>query len=160
MNMSQETPKGVSSRLLTMKFMQRAAASASPKASPASSTPSSSKRRRLDQSPAPGRVNPDINQALIQAALDEQEAARLAVLEKSSAADSHWILNTSVSRPSHHTSSRPFNIQYVGYGDLDSGPDDEAREKPAKGRTSTKPTDQARNVSQASKTNRTVGTFC
>ncbi|KAK2595764.1 hypothetical protein QQS21_006590 [Conoideocrella luteorostrata] len=132
--MAPETPKGISSRLLTMKFMQRAAASASSNVSPDSEAPSS-KKRKLEQSPASGRINPNIDQALIQAALDDQEATRQAALEKHSATDTHWVINTNFGKHQRENQSRPLNVVYVGYGDFDSEADED---NPAEGRTYTK----------------------
>ncbi|KAG6024739.1 hypothetical protein E4U41_001693 [Claviceps citrina] len=137
--MAPETPKGVSSRLLTMKFMQRAVASASSAGSPGSDAPST-KKRRLDQSPAPGRIDPNIDQALIQAALDDQEATRQAALEKHSAADTHWVLRMKSDEVQNQKQSRPLNVVYVGYGDIDS--DDDHEDGAAAGRTTTKPSKQ------------------
>lgn len=144
--MTPETPKGVSSRLLTMKFMQRAAASASSNGSPGSDVPSS-KKRKLDYSPAPGRINPNIDHALIQAALNDQEATRQAALAKHSAADTHWILKTNIGKSQDKKQSHPLNIVYVGYGDIDASKDsDENEDNPAEGRTYHKPlkTEQVR----------------
>ncbi|TWU76784.1 hypothetical protein ED733_005293 [Metarhizium rileyi] len=133
--MAPETPKGVSSRLLTMKFMQRAAASASSHGSPESDV-SSTKKRKLDHSPAPGRIDPNIDHALIQAALDNQEATRQAALAKHSTADTHWVLNANFDKPQDKKQSHPLNIVYVGYGDIDSSNDsDENEDDPAHGRT-------------------------
>ncbi|EXV04207.1 zinc knuckle domain protein [Metarhizium robertsii] len=137
--MAPETPKGVSSRLLTMKFMQRAAASASSNGSPGSDVPSS-KKRKLDYSPAPGRINPNIDHALIQAALNDQEATRQAALAKHSAADTHWVLKTNIDKSQDKKQSHPLNIVYVGYGDIDASKDsDENEDNPAEGRTYHKP---------------------
>lgn len=137
--MAPETPKGVSSRLLTMKFMQRAAASASSTGSPESDVPSS-KKRKLDHSPAQGRINPNIDQALIQAALDDQESTRLAALEKHSAADTHWVLKTNLDKQQSMNQAKPsLNIMYVGYGDIDSSNESGDNEDiAANGRMSTK----------------------
>ncbi|KAG5935394.1 hypothetical protein E4U53_000441 [Claviceps sorghi] len=137
--MAPETPKGVSSRLLTMKFMQRAVASASSAGSPDSDGPSL-KKRKVDRSPGPGRIDPNIDQALIQAALDDQEATRQAALEKHSAADTHWVLKMKIDEAQTQKQSRPLNIVYVGYGEIDS--DDNNEDNPAKGRTSTTPAKQ------------------
>ncbi|KAG6008578.1 hypothetical protein E4U21_004218 [Claviceps maximensis] len=133
--MAPETPKGVSSRLLTMKFMQRAVASASSAGSPDSNAPSA-KKRKLDQSPAPGRIDPNIDQALIQAALNDQEATRQAALERHSAGDTHWVLKMKVDEAKTQKQSHPLNVVYVGYGEIDS--DDDEEDGPATGRTSTK----------------------
>ncbi|GAO13884.1 uncharacterized protein UV8b_03881 [Ustilaginoidea virens] len=132
--MAPETPKAISSRLLTMKFMQRAAASASSKASPDSEAPS--KKRKLDRSPAPGRINPNIDHALIQSALDDQEAARQAALQKHSSTDSQWTLKAVFEGQPGEKASQSMNIMYVGYGDID---DEVTEDNPSKGRTCTKP---------------------
>ncbi|UNI14417.1 hypothetical protein JDV02_001047 [Purpureocillium takamizusanense] len=138
--MAPETPKGVSSRLLTMKFMQRAAASASSAGSPDSEAPSS-KKRKLEHSPAQGCINLNIDQALIQAALDQEEATRQTALERHSTTDTHWVLDNqwSKAKPTR-TASNPLNVVYVGYGDFDSANESGDNEDVAdKGRTSTKP---------------------
>ncbi|KAH7329237.1 hypothetical protein B0I35DRAFT_39950 [Stachybotrys elegans] len=136
--MAPETPRGVSSRLLTMKFMQRAAASASSAGSPDSTTPSS-KKRKLDHSPAEGRINLNIDQASIQAALDEQEATRQAALKKHSTEDTQWVLNTSLGgSKKSKAAATPFNIVYVGYGGVDSASNSDDDEPTEIGRTTTK----------------------
>ncbi|POR34836.1 Uncharacterized protein TPAR_04958 [Tolypocladium paradoxum] len=139
--MAPETPKGVSSRLLTMKFMQRAAASASSAGSPDSEAPSS-KKRKLKGSPAESRINANIDRALIQAALDGEEATRQAALAKHSSADTHWVLSNTLDKAkAGKTTNRPLNIVYVGYGDMDSSDGSgDNEDAPAKGRTSTKST--------------------
>ncbi|KAM4054775.1 zinc knuckle domain-containing protein [Hirsutella rhossiliensis] len=121
-----------------MKFMQRAAASASSAASPDSAGPS--KKRKHQHSPAQGRFDAQIDQALIQAALDDQEATRQAALEKHAAADTHWTLdNTWDKAATADATSTPLNVVYVGYGDIDSDNESGAKEDaPARGRTSTK----------------------
>ncbi|KAI5465830.1 hypothetical protein BGZ63DRAFT_450681 [Mariannaea sp. PMI_226] len=137
--MSTESPRGVSSRLLTMKFMQRAAASASSTAS-SDSDAHSTKKRKLGHSPSEGRVKLNIDQAAIQAAINDQESKRQAALEKHIGADTHWVLNNDLtSLEASSTAKTPLNIVYVGYGDIDS--DDESGDQedvPAQGRTSTR----------------------
>ncbi|PHH63570.1 hypothetical protein CDD81_5662 [Ophiocordyceps australis] len=134
--MSSNTPKGVSSRLLTMKFMQRAAASTDP--SPPDS--SSSKKRRADGSSVQGRLDVNIDQALIQAAIDQQEATRQAALKEHSLVDTQWtISNTLKQRSWNEAEEKPLDIVYVGYCDFDSAsPVDSHMEAPATGLTSTK----------------------
>ncbi|KAF7532572.1 hypothetical protein G7Z17_g13626 [Cylindrodendrum hubeiense] len=136
--MAPETPRGVSSRLLTMKFMQRAAASATSAGSPESDT-HSAKKRKLGQSPSEGRINLNIDQATIKAALDDQEAKRLAALEKHVGADTHWVLNNAwAGSKATSTAKAPLNVVYVGYGDIDSSNESGDNEDvPANGRTST-----------------------
>ncbi|KAJ0161342.1 hypothetical protein CTA2_6374 [Colletotrichum tanaceti] len=128
-NMAPETPpgRGISSRLLTMKFMQRAANSGSaPESSP---DEPSSKRRKFQNSPLTGDFH-SFDQAAVQAALKQQEAQRLAALEASRGelADTHWILNGSWGNPTA-TEDAPPNIVYVGYADIDGA----NRKKKSKG---------------------------
>ncbi|KAI9166902.1 hypothetical protein HJFPF1_03017 [Paramyrothecium foliicola] len=137
--MAPETPRGVSSRLLTMKFMQRAAASASTSSSPDGGTSSSSKKRKLDHSPPSGRIDLNINEASIKAALEDQEVKRQAALRKHTVGDTHWVLKTTINKSaSQPPTSPPLNIVYVGYGETDSANDsgDEV-DAPTQGRTST-----------------------
>lgn len=127
-----------------MKFMQRAAASASSNGSPDSDVPSS-KKRKLDHSPAPGRIDPNIDQALIQAALDDQEATRQAALAKHSAADTHWTLKTKFD--TSQSKKHPLNIVYVGYGEIDSPNDSgDNEDNPTEGRTYSKRSKKTENV--------------
>ncbi|KXH54606.1 hypothetical protein CSAL01_10854 [Colletotrichum salicis] len=118
-NMVPETPpgRGISSRLLTMKFMQRAAASdTAPE--PAPEEPSS-KRRKFQNSPLSGDFH-SFDQTAVQAALKQQEAKRLSALEASRAelADTHWVLDGDWGK-STETENAPPNIVYVGYADID-----------------------------------------
>ncbi|KAF5018859.1 hypothetical protein F66182_9151 [Fusarium sp. NRRL 66182] len=134
--MAPETPRGVSSRLLTMKFMQRAVASEN--SSPDLNT-HSSKKRKTAHSPAIGRLDLNIDQAVIKAALDDQETKRQAALEQHVGADTRWVLNDSFAGSKATGSSKPpLNVVYVGYGDIDSSNDSgDNEETPNKGRTST-----------------------
>ncbi|KAK7398093.1 hypothetical protein QQX98_012528 [Neonectria punicea] len=118
--MAPETPRGVSLRLLTMKFMQRAVASASSAGSPESES-HSAKKRKLGHSPSEGRISLNIDQATIKAALDDQEAKRQAALEQHVSADTHWVLKNSwTGSKASDTAKAPLNVVYVGYGDIDS----------------------------------------
>ncbi|KAL2064119.1 hypothetical protein VTL71DRAFT_4613 [Oculimacula yallundae] len=92
-------PKLMSSRLLTMKFMQRAAHSSPNAASPSSPDEPSPKRRRTDASPmsTPSKVNIDAlaDRKAIQAAMAGEEAKRQKALEKQAAeaGDTRWVLS-------------------------------------------------------------------
>ncbi|KAM0252529.1 hypothetical protein ACHAQJ_007704 [Trichoderma viride] len=139
--MAPETPKGVSSRLLTMKFMQRAVASAS--SSPqADDNSQSSKKRKLKHSAASAaeeRVSALIDQASIKAALEDQEAKRQAALAQHTASGAHWVLNTKLDKLNASNPSQPsLNIVYVGYGDIDSSNESGGEDAPQSGRTSTR----------------------
>ncbi|KAM0507257.1 hypothetical protein ACHAP8_000884 [Fusarium lateritium] len=109
--MAPETPRAVSSRLLTMKFMQRAVASEN--SSPASETHSSKKRKTDHSSPA-GRLDLNIDQAAIQAALDAQETKRQEALEKHVGADTRWVLNNAFAGPKATSQAKtPMNVVYA-----------------------------------------------
>lgn len=112
------TPKSMSSRLLTMNFMRRAAASnpASPaQASPAEPSP---KRRKTEDSPV-GKfdVNALANQRAVESALAAEEAKRQAALERQAelAGDTHWVLGSSDSTPSRHS----MRVVHTGYASID-----------------------------------------
>ena len=126
-----------------MKFMQRAAASASSAGSP-DSEPPSSKRRKVESSIAESRINANIDQALIQAALDGEEATRQAALAKHSSADTHWVLKNTLDKAKDGKAANgPLNIVYVGYGDMDSSDESgDNEDAPTKGRTTTHHSDK------------------
>ncbi|KAK2062652.1 hypothetical protein LY76DRAFT_613506 [Colletotrichum caudatum] len=129
--MAPETPpsRGISSRLLTMKFMQRAANSApAPESSPEEP---SSKRRKFQNSPLSGDFH-SFDQAAVQAAMKQQEATRLSALEASRAelADTHWVLDGDWGKPTEaEAAAAAPNIVYVGYADID-GAEGEDEPKP------------------------------
>lgn len=128
-----------------MKFMQRAAASETPQASPESTT-SSSKKRKLEHSPAQGRLSVNFDQASVEAALAEQEAQRQAALTRHTTGDTHWVLNSSLDKKKPEAKSRGSNkIVYVGYGEIDSGNESAEEDAPQQGRTSTSGYKKARN---------------
>ncbi|KAK0722765.1 hypothetical protein B0T26DRAFT_851824 [Lasiosphaeria miniovina] len=127
----QTTPKTMSSRLMTMKFMQRgaaataAAASASGANSPA--TPktdnegNSTKRRKTNHTPtASTPVTPLYDQKMLQAALEEEDRKRKAAVEKRAAelGDSHWVLDgvAALSKGGPH---QPLNVVQVGFAQID-----------------------------------------
>jgi len=116
------TPKAVSSRLLSMKFMQRAAASASASpTTPKSDIENGTKRRKVSNaSPASSSV---IDSAAIQAALEEDERKRQAAIEKQAAelGDSHWVLN--IPAPPFklgQTLQTPLNVVQIGWAEIDT----------------------------------------
>ncbi|KAM7222424.1 hypothetical protein V8F06_002202 [Rhypophila decipiens] len=126
------TPKAMSSRLMTMKFMQRGAAvnaSASDAASP--TTPrtddegSASKRRKLSRASAPDTPNtpatPLYDQKAIQAAMEEEDKKRKAAIERRAAelGDSHWVLD-GFSASTKTTAAKTLNIVQVGFAQIDS----------------------------------------
>lgn len=127
----QSTPKTMSSRLMTMKFMQRgaaAAAAASAAASP--STPKtedegSASKRRKTQHATPGTPTAPLfdDYQAIRAALDEEERKRLVAVEKRAAelGDAHWVLDGARARATNKVSASraPLKIVQVGYAQID-----------------------------------------
>ncbi|KAI2639723.1 hypothetical protein GGS26DRAFT_281318 [Hypomontagnella submonticulosa] len=128
--MATPTPtKTMSSRLLTMKFMQRAAAT--PSSNPSSpATPNSdkqaSKRRKVAHKPAK-RDDADslaqIDQAVVQAAIAEEERKRQEALLQHAAelGDARWVLDIPDEfTGSGHTIQTPLNVVRVGFAQIDS----------------------------------------
>lgn len=126
------TPKTMSSRLLTMKFMQRGAALNSPASDSGSPTTprtddegSASKRRKFSKVSAPNTPNtpttPLYDETALKAATEEAEKKRQAAIEKRAAelGDSHWVLD-SVSASSKTTAPRALNILQVGFAQIDA----------------------------------------
>jgi hypothetical protein len=84
----------MSSKLLTMKFMQRAAAS-SPISIPTPDLPSPKNQRDGNTSPANLDIESLADQRAIQAALAAEEGKRQIALDRlaADAGDTHWVLN-------------------------------------------------------------------
>ncbi|KAL2130540.1 hypothetical protein VTI74DRAFT_6261 [Chaetomium olivicolor] len=132
----QSTPKTMSSRLMTMKFMQRGAAASaaasgtsepnSP-ASPRSDNDGSAKRRKFSHTPTSAAATspastPLYDQQAIQAALEEEEKKRQAAIEKRAAelGDSHWVLEGAAAAARPKSGARPLlNVVQVGFAQID-----------------------------------------
>jgi hypothetical protein len=116
-------PKAMSSRLLTMKFMQRAAASP---ASPSPATPEEppKKRRKKDggSSPPAFDVNALANNMAVQKALMEEEAIRQVALERQAteAGDTRWVLHFEDEKLPLHSNGGTLQIVQTGFANLDS----------------------------------------
>ncbi|KAK0122008.1 hypothetical protein ONS95_010273 [Cadophora gregata] len=121
-------PKAMSSRLLTMKFMQRAAHSSSPSAAPPSPDEPSPKRRRIDLSSTgtPSKVNVDAlaDRKAIQAALASEEAKRQSALEKQAAeaGDTRWVLSFEDQQHSAPSPTLALRVIQTGFANLDTSP--------------------------------------
>ncbi|GAB1320305.1 hypothetical protein MFIFM68171_10515 [Madurella fahalii] len=125
----QSTPKTMSSRLMTMKFMQRGAAAAAAAGASEASSPTtprsddgSAKRQKTSHasSAAGSAAAPLYDQKAIQAALEDEEKKRQAAIEKRAAelGDSHWVLEGVSSLPK--ISARPLlNVVQVGFAQID-----------------------------------------
>ncbi|KAK3379536.1 hypothetical protein B0T24DRAFT_161089 [Lasiosphaeria ovina] len=129
----QTTPKTMSSRLMTMKFMQRGAAAAAAAAAASASganslaTPKTdnegnfAKRRKTGHTPtASTPVTPLYDQKMLQAALEEEDRKRKAAVEKRAAelGDSHWVLD-GVAALSKGGPRQPLNVVQVGFAQID-----------------------------------------
>ncbi|KAH9209852.1 hypothetical protein DL95DRAFT_427972 [Leptodontidium sp. 2 PMI_412] len=121
-------PKSMSSRLLTMKFMQRAAHSSPTAASPSSPDEPSPKRRRTDSSSTstPSKVNVDAlaDRQAIQAALAGEEAKRQAALERQAAeaGDTRWVLSFEDQQHSAPSPVLALRVVQTGFANLDALP--------------------------------------
>lgn len=124
---TQAPPKGMSSRLLTMKFMQRAAASPHSSPATAGSEEQSAKRRKVSHSSSPQTgLASSVDRTAVQAALDEEERKRQEALSQHAAelGDARWILNVKDDRSlSTNRADAPLNVVRVGFAQIDSGDD-------------------------------------
>lgn len=151
--MAPETPKGISSRLLTMKFMQRAVASSTTTPSPDPDS-HSAKKRKLGHA-ASDKELLGFDQSAVQAAIEDRETKRQEAILKHRTDDTRWVVNTAWDKKtSGKTNTKPLRVVYVGYGDVDAdkaGSDDDDLEDDATavGRMSTykKPKEPATKVS-------------
>ncbi|KAI1375035.1 hypothetical protein F4677DRAFT_424383 [Hypoxylon crocopeplum] len=119
-------PKGMSSRLMTMKFMQRAVAS--PLSSPATPTSDeqATKRRKVShkltaRNDAESLVQ--IDQAAVQAAIAEEERKRQEALVQHAAelGDARWELDIPDKvAGSNREIQKPLNVVRVGFAQIDS----------------------------------------
>ncbi|KAK4106219.1 hypothetical protein N658DRAFT_528964 [Parathielavia hyrcaniae] len=128
----QSTPKTMSSRLMTMKFMQRAAAASvisTPESTTSPATPhsddGSAKRRKVSHAPSAAAngspaTPPLYDQKAIRAALEDEEKKREAAIQKRAAelGDSHWELPSAAALRSR--ASRPaLSVVHVGFAQID-----------------------------------------
>lgn len=117
------TPKHMSSRLLTMKFMQRAAAIPLPP-SPSTSDAPSPKRQKTDKSTTPKfNVSTLTDQKAIQAAIEREEAIRQAAVDKAAAAagETRWTLN--FKQGLHDTGKSSVHVIQAGFAAIDKSTD-------------------------------------
>jgi len=113
----------MSSRLLTMKFMQRAAAS-SPTTSASPDEPSPKRRKTDSNISTPSKINVDslADRTAVQAALASEEAKRQAALEKQAAdaGDTRWVLSFEDQRLLAASSPLGLRIVQTGFANIDS----------------------------------------
>ncbi|ESZ97188.1 hypothetical protein SBOR_2444 [Sclerotinia borealis F-4128] len=114
-------PKAMSSRLLTMKFMQRAAASSPKNASPSPLEEPSPKRQRTAQN-TPTKLNVDTlaDNRAIQAAIEEEEAKKQVALDRAAteAGDTRWVLKFE-GRKHLNTPTNSLRVVQAGFANLD-----------------------------------------
>ena len=117
-------PKSMSSRLLTMKFMQRAANSSPSMPSPSTTDEPSPKRRRTGSDASPSRFNVDslADQAAVEKALASEEAKRQAALERQAAeaGDTRWVLSFEDQQHPSDSSALALRIVQTGFANLDT----------------------------------------
>lgn len=120
---AQSTPKTMSSRLMTMKFMQRAVASESNSpTTPRSDNEGSAKRRKVSHTSAKSSpITPLYDQKAVQAALEEEDKKRQAAIERRAAelGDSRWVLDSHLPSSGAGLNS-PLNVVQVGFSQIDS----------------------------------------
>ncbi|ORX97182.1 hypothetical protein BCR34DRAFT_607385 [Clohesyomyces aquaticus] len=127
------TPKTMSSRLMTMKFMQRSAAN-SANSGPSMPNGPPNKRMRLSNGrSAPGTPSIADNEAL-QAALAIEEKKRQDALDKAAAlsGETKWVL--SFKDPQDGSRDSGMKVTYAGFAtiDADDSDSDEGDHKPAR----------------------------
>ncbi|KAK4542265.1 hypothetical protein LTR36_006918 [Oleoguttula mirabilis] len=132
-------PKAMSSRLATMKFMQRA--SASPSSSPSTPTEPPSKKQRLSTgsyNSTPSSAPRSDSQA-VQEALAAEEQKRTAALERQAAdrGESKWYL--SFKEPQTSATESPLLVVSAGYSMLDAASTAKERSSEEEGTEATRP---------------------
>ncbi|RAL59570.1 hypothetical protein DID88_006563 [Monilinia fructigena] len=114
-------PKAMSSRLLTMKFMQRAAASSPTNVSPSPLDEPSPKRQKTAQNtPTKFNVNTLADNRAIQVAIQTEEAKKQAALDRAAAeaGDTRWVLSFE-GRKHLNTPTNTLRVVQTGFANLD-----------------------------------------
>lgn len=113
-------PKVMSSRLMTMKFMQRNAAEPTSPSSP--DQPAAKRQRQSDNSEA-FAINSLVDKNAVQAAIAEEERIREAAIERAAeqAGDMRWYLSFQDQDHSGSGSSqKSLQVIHTGYASIDS----------------------------------------
>ncbi|KAK3075289.1 hypothetical protein LTS18_014067 [Coniosporium uncinatum] len=125
----------MSSRLLTMKFMQRGSPSSTPNSTPSRSAPATpadgppAKRQRLSNGTASSA-------SVVQKALEEEERKRQEALDRlaNEAGETKWVL--SFAEPARRTNGAVndagLRVVQAGFGDIDAAPNYESDEEEEK----------------------------
>ncbi|KAI0480516.1 hypothetical protein GGR56DRAFT_626404 [Xylariaceae sp. FL0804] len=121
---SQSTPKGVSTRLLNMKFMQRAANSPSSAPSTPTSDERTSKRRKHTHTPtAQHDIDALVNKSAVEAAIAEEERVREEALLRHAAnlGDARWVLDIPEKSTMREGALQPpLDVVQVGFAQIDA----------------------------------------
>ncbi|EKD21281.1 uncharacterized protein L3040_000679 [Drepanopeziza brunnea f. sp. 'multigermtubi'] len=119
-------PKSMSSRLLTMKFMQRAAHSSPSASSTVSPDEPAPKRRRTDSASNPTKTDVDAltDRKAVEAAMASEEAKRQAALEKQAAeaGDTRWVLSFEDQKHLAPSPILALRVVQTGFASLDASP--------------------------------------
>lgn len=114
----------MSSRLLTMKFMQRAAASSPVSSAPSTPDQPSAKRRRTseDFSPSAADISALADQKAVAAALAEEERIREAAIERQAAqaGDTRWVLSFEDTKQQSAVPKNTLRVVKTGYAGIDN----------------------------------------
>jgi hypothetical protein len=116
-----KAPKTMSSRLLTMKFMQRAAIAPSP-TSTILDQPSPKRHKTAGSSTATEPTAELLaDRRAVQAALAEEEAKRQSALDRQAAeaGDTRWVLRFEDERSSNHSSGAMLRVLQTGFSAID-----------------------------------------
>ncbi|KAF1942304.1 hypothetical protein EJ02DRAFT_345697 [Clathrospora elynae] len=126
--MSASTPKTMSSRLMTMKFMQRGAAKSAASSPTTSKGPPSKKLRLASGASAPGTPGtPD--HEILQSALVAEEKKRQEALDKAAqhTGETKWVL--SYQDPLDGKRQDSMQVRQVGFAEIDAEDDSEEEEE-------------------------------
>jgi len=122
--MASNTPKtkAMSSRLLTMKFMQRAAASSTDPSSP--DQPPAKRQKQSGDSPTSPDVDSLVDKQAVQAAITKEERMRQAALDKAAeqSGDTHWhLIFENQDGDELSSSKKSLKVVEAGFASIDNG---------------------------------------
>ncbi|KAH7071174.1 hypothetical protein BKA63DRAFT_568323 [Paraphoma chrysanthemicola] len=126
--MASSTPKTMSSRLMTMKFMQRSAHKATASSPSTPNGPPSKKARLSNGRSAPGTPGtPD--HEIIQSAVIAEEKKRQEALDKAAqhAGETKWVL--SFKDPLEDKRQNALQVRQAGFAEIDAGSDSDDSEE-------------------------------
>ncbi|EAT81517.1 hypothetical protein HBI56_153510 [Parastagonospora nodorum] len=123
--MASNTPKTMSSRLMTMKFMQRSAHKATASSPKTPNGPPSKRARLSNGRSAPG--TPD--QEIIQSAIDLEEKKRQEALDKAAqhSGETKWVL--SFTDPLAGKRQESLQVQHAGFAEIDAADESDEDEE-------------------------------